>query len=78
MSRRWHRHRHRPSDYATTCEDTGYLSSSLGSCAACPDGAGCAGKWQQWNVDYGDCHSSVSTWCPNPAITVVAVSGGGR
>jgi|EP01047_Picozoa_sp_COSAG01_P005657 hypothetical protein len=66
------------SERATGCEyeATGYLSSQDGSCAASPDGAGCAGKWTQ-NTDYGDCHARDFHWCTNPNITVVAVSGSG-
>jgi hypothetical protein len=65
------------SDHATSCDNSNYINSIGQLCAASPDGAGCAETWRQ-SADYGDCHSSVSTWCLNPAIMVVAVSGGGR
>jgi hypothetical protein len=63
---------------ATSCATNGFLYSGSDDCPVSPDGSGCAGKWRQ-NADYGDCHTSDSIiWCTNPAITVVAVSGGGR
>ena len=54
-----------PSDRATSCEDSGYLES-FGNGADCPnspDGAGCEGKWQEWDG---------SDWNHNPSLAVAS------
>ena len=57
------------SDHAMSCENTGYLSSSGngGVCPDSPDGAGCAGKWEEAD--------SNQHWGPNPSFAVVASQG---
>eukprot|EP01043_Picozoa_sp_COSAG02_P055964 COSAG02_NODE_6566_length_3494_cov_11.517983_3_plen_474_part_00 len=55
------------SDRAMDCIDSGFIwsnSNGPGSCAASPDGAGCAGLWRE-NVDSCD-----DTWCPTPSLAV--------
>jgi hypothetical protein len=55
--------------YGTNCEDKGNICSS-GGCSASPDGAGCAGEWQELDNN--------STWHPNPSLAVVASRSAGE
>eukprot|EP01047_Picozoa_sp_COSAG01_P045365 COSAG01_NODE_4173_length_5269_cov_7.276015_3_plen_654_part_00 len=68
-----------PSDRATTCGNSGYLSSHRvsvtggefvgpGDCPESPD-KGCAGEWSEWTPRVG--------FVDNPSIAVVAVHSGG-
>ena len=49
---------------ATSCENGGYLQSggNGGVCPDSPDGAGCAGKWQE---------AGSSGWVNNPSVAFV-------
>jgi hypothetical protein len=52
------------SDDATSCDNHAHLSSSLAHCGERPDGAGCAGGWQEFDESIG--------WRDNPRIIVIA------
>ena len=55
------------SDRATDCAATAHIESSGngGSCAASPDGGGCSGKWQEYDMQGCD-----DAWCNRPELSV--------
>ena len=73
------------SERATSCEDTGWISSRCvfsyspctgpdqrnsalyNKCGASPDGAGCAGRWQE----NSGCPEG-QEWCTSPELAVTA------
>ena len=67
-----------PASSSFSCAATGVIMSS-GSCAAAPDGRGCAGRWQEPTNDCGGEH--LAGWCVIDTIAVVAApatpQGGG-
>jgi hypothetical protein len=48
-----------------SCDSSGVISSSRGSCEA-PDGGGCVGKWRE---NTHDCEAG-DAWCNNPSLAV--------